>query len=555
MSKRRRSNSITRIQPRVSPPQTRGAVALAGENNIGGSPYPGNMGPNAGHLPVNMATTSTTQPALSLQWPNQTPSGHPYPDMGDVALPKPDLANLGATGTAIFSGIITSEEYNPDFYWRDGIKIYEQMMRNDAQIFAVRQLMELPIRRATWSIEPFSDSAQDKEIASFVDSCLFHDMCYQTADGGVIYQTWDDLLRQMLMAISYGFMAFEKVFRIEDGWVKWARWTPLLPRTVWRWWVGSDNELTGIQQWTFKNYSYQFVNIPAGKLLLFVHRQEGNNYEGVSVLRTAYKNWWYKQNFEKIDAISIERNAVVPPVIYLPENATSNDLQAAQTIVQNIRANEMGGVTLPHDFNLEFPKNMQKYAAAIMPSIQYHDIMIARNVLAQFVNLGSTETGAYALDASQKSTFLSALQAECEWIEDTINANAIKQLVDYNFDGVEGYPKIKCSKVLADDFDKISTALQILGGAGFIHPTPETEDMLRDMLGLPSAPLSEIEATNPTAPSTPDRPDTQPGNHSDQAPVNKNGVAGDSAPAQAAAALSVVEETRLLREALEAVMV
>lgn len=488
------------------------------------------------------------------------PVGRPIPAMPALSETTPPLTSLGATGTAIFGGIITSEEYNSDFFWKDAVKIYEQMSRSDGQIAAITYMLELPIRRATWTIEPASDDPKDKEIASFVQSCLFTDLHYTTATGRKLTQKWDDVLRHILMMMRFGFLPLEVCYRKEDGWIKWSRFIPLLPRTIWRWWVGEDNELAGVQQWTFKNYNYTFIDIPADKLLLFVHRQEGNNYEGVSLLRAAYPHWWYKTQFYKIDAIGIEKNAVVPPVVYLPENASSADVAAAQTIGQNIRANEMLSVTLPFGWDLQYPKNSQKYAAQTMPSIQHHDVMIARAVLAQFINLGSTETGAYNLNASQMAAFLASLQAEAKYIEDVFNNDAIQRLVDYNFDGVEVYPTLKCSKISAMDFDILATALSSLVNmpTPLITPDPELEDYLREELGLPSAPKSTVNTTNPTAESTPERPETQPGDHSDAESKSTMGSASNPNSeidtsiddGDASGTLQAMSEVRLLREAL-----
>ncbi len=103
------------------------------------------------------------------------------PDMPIIDDKKPPLTAMGATGTAILSGIIQSEEYNPDWFWRQGVLILEKMNRNDPQINATRNMIELPIRRAKWSIVPGSDSPEDQKIASFVETCLFHDMCSVTS--------------------------------------------------------------------------------------------------------------------------------------------------------------------------------------------------------------------------------------------------------------------------------------------------------------------------------------------------------------------------------------
>ncbi len=448
----------------------------------------------------------TAQSIQGVQWPEQTPLNKPYPEMPNISAKAPPVYQLGASGTAIFSGIITNEEYNPDLYWRDAQKIYDQMLRNDGQINAVRTVVELPIRQATWSIEPASRSPRDMEIASFVETALFHDMTYITTEGNKITQKWGDILRHALMSLWYGFMPFEINYRIDDGWVKWSRWTPLLPRTLWRWWVGEDNELVGVQQWTFRNYSYEFINIPVEKLLLFVHRQEGNNYEGLPLLRQAYKHWFYKTQFEKIDAIAMEREAVTPPIIYLPPNHTAADVDAAQAITQNLRVNESMGVTLPAGWDLMYPKNWQKYGAQPLPSMQYHDTMIARNVLAQFINLGSTDTGSYALADTQVQMFLRSLQTIANDIADVINLDAIPKLIDYNYNQVAVYPKLRCSK-LAADITILSTALQRLVNmpSPLISPDAQLEDFLRAELGLPTAPSSPVTKVNPTAARKPAR--------------------------------------------------
>lgn len=486
---------------------------------------------------------------------------------------KPLLTSLGASGVAIFSGIITSEEYNPDFYWRDGIKIYEQMLRSDGQIRAIRTVLENPIKRAIWSIEPGSTAPRDKEIASFVESCLFHDMIYTTATGRKQHQTWAQILHHILMHLWYGFMLFEIDWRVEDGWVKWAKWEPLLPRTIWRWWVGPDTQLEGIQQWTFKNYNYAFADIPADKLLPFINQQEGANFEGLSLLRTAYKHWWYKSNFEKIEAIGIERNAVVPPIITLPENFTAADIQAAQTLGANMRASELGYATLPPGWLLEYPKGMTPFTTQVQPAIQYHDVLMARNVLAQFINLGSTETGAYALAEAQQEMFLEALEAVTDYICDQIDNVAIQRLVDYNFDNVEVYPRLRASSLANADITQLADAVSKLKArdANFLTPDPEMEDYLREQMHFPKAPRSVIQATNPTAESTPERPENQnAGDHSDQLSKTQsvnpqsaqvaqqaqvtaaNNAITPASPGDGGALSEAIEETRLLREALNA---
>ena len=472
------------------------------------------------------AQVSPSQPGVMISSQQQ------YPAMPKIARRSPLLDALGAPGTAIFQGIITNDDYNPDFYWRDAVEIYDQMIRNDGQIMAIVQQLELPVRRATWTVEPFADTPHDKEVASFIESCLFHDLVRITADGRRIYQKWDDILRHALMMLRYGFAAFEKVWRKEDGWVKLAHLMPMLPMSVYRWWVGRDNELVGIQQYTFKDYTYRFVDIPADKVLLFTHRMEGQNYEGFSLLRAAYKHWYYKDQFYKIDAIGLERNAIAVPFIELPASFNESDVSQAQAILANLRANESMGVTLPFGWKIGYIPGSEHYAGSALKSIEHHDILIARAVLAQFINLGSGETGTYNLAVDQRQDLLESLQAEAEYIEDTFNADLIPQLCDFNFSGLEGYPRIKASKLAQADITDLIDSISKLKAkdANFITPDNELEDWIRDQLGAPKATRSIIAGENPTAPSTPQRPDAQPGQQSDHSDAESKPVAGKAAP-------------------------
>src|SRR6185312_4289732 len=124
--------------------------------------------------------TSSSNAATSANNPNGRGAAEvqpQYPEMVKIPDTRPLLESLAATGTAIMAGIITSEEYNPDWFWRDGVLIVERMLRNDGQIAAMREVVELPIRSATWSIKPASEDPRDTEIASFIQSALFDEMC------------------------------------------------------------------------------------------------------------------------------------------------------------------------------------------------------------------------------------------------------------------------------------------------------------------------------------------------------------------------------------------
>ena len=385
---------------------------------------------------------------------------------------------IGRSGTNIFSGII-SEEYLAELSGTRAMKVYDEMRRSDATVRAALTAVQLPIRRAQWFVNPASDEDADKEVADFVERALFDLMSI----------TWDDFLRQALLNTTYGVMVFEKVFEAKevDGATRvvWGKFAPRLPRSITAWQM--SNGESGISQVTPEGGT---AEIPMEKLLIFTNEKEGDNWWGVSMLRSAYKHWYIKSNLEKIDAIAHERQGLGLPFVKLGQSATAEDRQQAETILGNMRAHEQGYLVEPDSMAVEFKDMKASSTKDASRAIDYHDRLITKAVLAQFLNLGSGASGSYALSQDHSALFLQSLEAIANGIVDTINKYAIPQLVDLNFT-VKEYPKLDYSGISRTDVDGISTAYQRLVQSGGIKPIEEDEAYLRKTLGLPDKPKEE----------------------------------------------------------------
>lgn len=126
---------------------------------------------------------------------------------------------------------------------------------------------------------------------------------------------------------------------------------------------------------------------------MFSYRREGDNYEGISALRSAYKHWYIKDKLYKFDAVKQERQSIGLPVIKLPESATAADKADAKLIVQNVRANEKSGVVLPGPGReIEMLDMGSSGTSDLFESIKHHNREIAKNILAQFLELGDTSS-------------------------------------------------------------------------------------------------------------------------------------------------------------------
>ncbi len=410
-----------------------------------------------------------------------------------AAKSRPDTTEKGATGTSVFAGLLYEEDYNTDLQGEKGLKVYDKMRRSDGQVKAGLLACKLPLLVARWDIAPASDSAEDVEIAETVKADLFDNMT----------DTWDDFLRQALIMLDFGHMPFEKVWEMRDGHWAWRKLAPRLPASITEWHITPDGDLDFIIQQASVGNEFKTMTIPASKLLVFTHEREGSNYRGVSMLRAAYKHWWYKNNLYAIDGIAAERHGVGLARFTYPDQATQAQKDKVAEVGERLHAHERSYAALPESIKLDL-LGVQGQLHDIKGSIDHHDLQIVRSILAQFMNLGAKTTGSYALSQDQSQFFLMALQSVGRNICNTMNRNCIREMVDYNWN-VTKYPHLTVSGLDSPDVMGYAQAIASLMTAGAITTDIPTENELRRMVKLPP---KQVQA--PTTPEQEEEPEPKP---------------------------------------------
>lgn len=393
---------------------------------------------------------------------------------------------IGDTSGIALSGIIVNDDYSAILTGRQGVLVYRQML-SDATVSSSLLAVTLPILSARWWVEPGGDKTrQDKKIAEFVEGELM--------ERGT--RTWQETLTEVLDYLVYGRMPFEIVWEFREdsefgrpmiGLRKLARRDPA---TIFKWKI-SDGQ-PGVVQQTING---QF-EIPMDKMIVFVNQKKGDNWEGVSLLRSAYKHWYIKDKLYLIDAISAERQGLGVPKGRVPVGAKQATKDKMEEVLRNLRANDKGYALLEgEDMEIDFMDMKAGQVKNLMPSIQHHDRAISLNVLAQFLQLGSTSVGSFALSNDQSKLFILCLEAIANHIRDNINRYLIKKLVDYNFDTTV-YPELSFEKIGNVDHNILTTSLQRAIQTGVLKPQPEDEVYLRDVMDLPEK--SDSQAVDPT---------------------------------------------------------
>jgi hypothetical protein len=309
------------------------------------------------------------------------------------------------------------------------------------------------------------------------------------------------------------------LWHIDGDKVRLRKLAPRLPYTFYRYHVDEDGEsLLYLEQYGYRGNNFVNVLVPAEKIAYFVNDMEGAYFYGRSVLRAAYQHWYIKSQLYRIDAISIERNGLGVPTIKQGPNVSAEDRKAAQNWVEMLAAHESTGLSLPNGWEFLLTGTTGRIRDP-QSSIQHHSEMIMRSVLANFLSLGTTQTGSRALGGSMRDFFYLSLEALSRKIDETISNTSIRRLVDYNYgaggereaDGQIGrsadgrppahlptspsaqkntklpYPKLVTSNIMVTNPLELMEAAKDAASANvdLLQPDDDTENWIRKKVGLP----------------------------------------------------------------------
>lgn len=397
------------------------------------------------------------------------------------------LTKLGKSGVVILDGIISREEYNKDLIGQTGLKTYDRMRRSDGTVRAALMVIKLPILGAEWGLKPADEkNAEALRAKELCEYSLFTN------------NNFESILREALTMLDFGFSLFEQVFEVAKvGGRQYVVLKDLMfmkQTSLRKWSAGTETneegkpvEVPGITQLLLNGDE---AAIPEIKLSVFTHDKEGDNYEGIALLRAAYKHWYMKDVLYQIDAIAAEKQGLGILKVKTPKAAKEEDKEKAREIAREQRSNEEAFIEELEGYEFEFMDMKGKTTRDIVPSIQHHDRMILQSVLAQFLSIGSEKSGgSLAASDNQSELFLMAEEATAKVVASVFNDTVIKNICLLNGIPVENAPKLTYGRIGKDSIQVFSEALNKLFTSGAVTPDPEVENYIRKVLHLPE--LSE----------------------------------------------------------------
>ncbi len=411
----------------------------------------------------------------------------------------------GRIGQRRYGGMFF-EEFLPELRGTKGVQVYQEMSENDETIGAILFAIEMLMRQCDFTIEPGGNSDVDQHAADFVSECM-DDM----------QMTWTDTLSEMLSFLVYGWSYHEIVYKVRrgktrnpqtrskynDGLIGWRKLPIRAQETLYQWEYADDSdELTGMTQMPAP--AFQRFTIPLEKALHFKTKSRKDNPEGCSILRNAYRPWYFKKRIQEIEGIGIERDLAGFPVLYVPESANLWDetdpeamknLAIAEEIVSGIRRDAKEGVVLPGGgsdsdtgWKLELLSSGSRRQFDTNAIIDRYDKRIATTVLADFVMLGQQQVGSFALASSKTKIFALAIGTYLDVICEVFNNQAIPRLIDINgdhFKGITDYPQMVHGDIEDADLASVGEFIQRMVSIGVLQPDDELENYVRRISRLP----------------------------------------------------------------------
>ena len=405
-----------------------------------------------------------------------------------------NFKQLGTTGLKRY-GPYVYEEFLPELRWPYAGKIYQEMADNDPVIGAILYLAEMLIRGTSWSVEPASTSEADVEAANFLKSCM-DDMD----------MSWANTISEILSMLTYGFSFHEIVYKVRrgpnetsskykskytDGRIGWRRLPIRAQTSLHEWTFNKEGDVTAFVQ--MAEPDFKIVSIPMSKGLLFRTRISRDNPEGKSLLRNAYRPWFFKKHFEEIEGIGIERDLAGFPVLKAPQdldlwNEEDERMVAlrarAEELVASVRRDSEEGILLPYGWELNLLSSGSSRQINIGETIDRYDNRIAITMLSDIILIGNNKAGSFALADTKQSMLAAALQAQLQNIADVFNNKAVPDLFKYNyFPDITDFPKIVPGQIQTPSLKELALVLRAMGLN--IAGDMKLQNYLRHILGMP----------------------------------------------------------------------
>lgn len=399
---------------------------------------------------------------------------------------KVSVNEMGSSGTTISSGVI-SEEFLMDLQGQKAAVQYDRMRRRETQVAMILDAVKNPILGANWTVEVDDENdAKQAEMKALVEWNFKHGLL----------EGLKQHLKEALTLLDFGFSVFEAVHATEN--------VPALGKlTTFYKKFGFRKQIT-ITKWNLEKQTGRIISveqsvasdiakddtveIPGEFLLVFTNKKEGDNYEGLSLLRPMYGAYSRKDLYLKLTAIGVEKYAIGVVKGKTPAGKVSTQEDALfEGVLQAYSENQISYLKLPAGWDADIIKT-EFDPAKMVPILNFENEEMARSVVASFLMLGQGGNGgAYSLGTDLSDFFLGGIQSYADIICEGHNRHSIPAICQMNYGPQPSYPRLKCTGINDKAGKELAEIILSLTNSRSLTPDAKLEDFLRSQYKLPQA--------------------------------------------------------------------
>lgn len=417
---------------------------------------------------------------------------------------------IGQSGLRQWSGYVR-EEFLPNLIGRQGIRTYREMIDSSPIIGGLMTAFSATLRKVDWRTEAPENGKTDQAKIDFADS-LREDMSV----------SWEDTMGETMSMLGYGFAPQEILYKkrdgmqedptipsskFNDGLIGWRKLPIRGQDTVLKWFFGPNGEILGLTQ---QPWNAPIRDVPIEKMLLFRNGIHKNNPEGRSLLRNAYRNYFFIKRIEEQEAILFERLNGLPVMrvpLALLDAAEGGDATAIATvalfkkIATNLRIDEQMGVLLPSDvhpalggattsakmYDLELLTPQMSMRGVVSTDVlNRHSTNILISVMADFLAMGHSTRGTQSLAEVKVDVFFQSVESILNSTAAIYNRYALPRAWRLNGFDPATMPDYIPDMAQRVDLDVLSNFVLRMSQAGMpLFPDQEMQSALLDIAGLP----------------------------------------------------------------------
>ncbi|MGE4319778.1 MAG: DUF935 family protein [Deferribacterales bacterium] len=317
------------------------------------------------------------------------------------------------TGNSTFN--INGIMPNPDvLFGKSGVNmtVFEEMTQ-DAHIYAKLEQLKDSVLSMSWDIKPVSDDDRAYEKAAFVKEAL------RTL--GV-----NSLLRDMMLAIEYGFSVVELVWELKEG-----MWYPkdALGRRADRFAFNTDGGLQLMDGYarTALDEKYKFI----------IHRNSPKNENpyGTPVLSKCYWPWMFKKAGFRY-WLTVAEKYGVPTVLALFESLDDEDgRERAKELAQNLyNIQNDAAVALA---NVDSVQVLETKGTSddFYNLVQMCNMEISKAITGEVLTSDTSSNASYSLSVQHQKTLDSKSRKVAAALAETLSRTLVAWISELNFGG------------------------------------------------------------------------------------------------------------------------